>query len=51
MLDIQEDPQADIPSRWHIVIFMVNGKANHVGLSIPNYGLADLSLHGARIIS
>lgn len=51
MLDIQEEPQADIPSRWHIVIFMVNGKANHVGLSIPNYGLADLSLRGARIIS
>ena len=36
---------------WAIVIFMVNGKANHVGLSIPNHGLADLSLLGARLIS
>lgn len=51
MLDIQEEPQTDIQNRWHVVIFMVNGKANHVGLSIPNYGLADLSLLGARIIS
>ena len=51
MLDIQEEPQTDIQNRWHVVIFMVNGKANHVGLSTPNYGLADLSLLGARIIS
>jgi hypothetical protein len=50
MLDIQEELQADIQNRWHVVIFMVNGKANHVGLSIPNYGLADLSLLGARIV-
>ena len=36
---------------WQIVIFTVNGKANHVGLSIPGRGLADLSLLGARIVS
>lgn len=35
---------------WEVVIFMVDGKANHVGLSIPERGLADLSLLGARII-
>lgn len=50
MLDMQE-PQSDMASQWEVVIFVVNGKANHVGLSIPNYGLADLSLLGARIIS
>lgn len=43
--------QTDMAGEWVIVIFMVNGKANHVGLSIPNHGLADLSLHGARLIS
>lgn len=36
--------------QWQAVIFMINGKANHVGLSIPEVGLADLSLLGARII-
>ncbi len=36
--------------RWYIVIFFVEGVANHVGLSIPGRGLADLSLRGARII-
>ena len=50
MPDMQE-PQASIASQWEVVIFVFNGKANHVGLSIPNYGLADLSLLGARIIS
>jgi hypothetical protein len=35
---------------WQVVIFMVNGKANHVGLSIPGHGLADLSLLGARVV-
>lgn len=34
---------------WQVVIFIVNDKANHVGLSIPMLGLADLSLLGARI--
>jgi hypothetical protein len=29
---------------------MVNGKANHTGISIPEYGLADLSLLGARVV-
>lgn len=41
----------DVAGEWEIVIFMVDGKANHVGLSIPNHGLADLSLLGARLIS
>ena len=50
MLDMQE-PQTEMASLWEVVIFEVNGKANHVGLSIPNHGLADLSLLGARIIS
>jgi hypothetical protein len=36
--------------RWYIVIFVVEGVANHVGVSIPGRGLADLSLRGARII-
>ena len=35
---------------WQVVIFMVSGKANHVGLSIPDRGLADLSLLGARVV-
>jgi hypothetical protein len=36
---------------WQVVVFMVNGKANHVGLSIPGVGLADLSFFGARVVS
>jgi len=35
---------------WKIVIFIVDGKANHAGLSIPTHGLADLSLLGARVV-
>lgn len=35
---------------WHVVIFLVNGKANHVGLAIPELGLADLSLFASRIV-
>lgn len=35
---------------WQVVIFMVDGKANHVGLSVPEWGLADLSLLGARLV-
>lgn len=35
---------------WHLVIFLINGKPNHTGLSIPGLGLADLSLLGARIV-
>lgn len=35
---------------WQVVIFMVDGKANHAGLAIPGHGLADLSLRGARIV-
>lgn len=35
---------------WQIVIFVVNNKANHCALSIPNRGMADLSLLGSRII-
>lgn len=37
-------------AEWQVVIFVVDGKANHVGLSIPDRGLADLSLLGARIV-
>lgn len=40
----------DTPDIWKIVIFMVKGKANHSGLSIPSHGLADLSLLGARVV-
>lgn len=36
---------------WRIVIFLIEDKANHVGLDIPELGLADLSLLGARITS
>jgi hypothetical protein len=35
---------------WQVVIFMVNGKANHAGLSISDVGFADLSLLGSRVI-
>jgi hypothetical protein len=38
-------------SLWQVVVFMINGKANHVGLSIPGRGLADLSLLGARVVA
>jgi len=46
-----QEPRTDMITDWSIVIFMINAKANHVGLSIPNRGLADLSLLGARLIS
>lgn len=36
---------------WEVVVFMINGKANHVGLSVPEHGLGDLSLLGARLVS
>jgi len=36
---------------WYVVIFLIDGKANHVGLEIPELGVADLSLLGARIYS
>ena len=38
------------PTRWYVVVFMVNGKANHCGLSVPGAGLADNSLLGARVV-
>lgn len=41
---------APLGTHWQIVIFLVEGKPNHAGLSIPGCGLADLSLLGARII-
>lgn len=50
MFDMRKS-QTGIANQWEVVIFVVNEKANHAGLSIPNYGLADLSLLGARIIS
>ncbi len=42
-------PYSKTSRDWQAVIFVVNGKANHVGLSIPAVGLADLSLLGARV--
>lgn len=48
---ITKMPELEMERQWEIVIFIVNGKANHVGLSIPNYGFADLSLLGARLIA
>ncbi len=41
---------ARVKAHWQIVIFVVDGKANHAGVSIPGHGLADLSLRGARIV-
>jgi len=42
---------APIPSeRWEIVVFMVEGKANHCGIAVPARGLADNSLLGARVV-
>jgi hypothetical protein len=37
-------------AHWQVVIFIVAGKANHCGLSIPGLGLADNSLLGARVV-
>lgn len=47
------EPHGDLSrtrQRWQVVIFIVDGKANHAGLVIPQEGLADLSLLGARIV-
>jgi hypothetical protein len=38
------------PQIWKIIIFVVDGIDNHCGLDIPNIGLADCSLAGARVI-
>jgi len=37
--------------QWQIVIFLIDGRANHAALSIPGHGLGDLSLRGARVIA
>ncbi len=42
--------QTEDRRHWQIVIFLVRGKANHAGLSIPGHGLGDLSLRGARVV-
>lgn len=42
--------EAGPPEVWQIVLFIVDGKPNHAGLSIPERGLADLSLLGARVV-
>jgi acyl-CoA thioesterase FadM len=39
----------DKTKKCHVVIFMVEGNPNHVGLHMPGYGIADLSLIGTRI--
>ena len=44
----QPDSYSD--EKWQVVIFMVDGKANHCGICVPARGLADLSLLGARIV-
>lgn len=49
-MPIKLSQQKNFSNHWEVVIFLVNGKANHVGLSIPHHGLADLSLLGARVI-
>lgn len=36
---------------WSFIIFMVEGKANHVAIGLPEIGVADLSLRGARVIT
>ena len=46
-----EDCGSILSDEWQVVIFDIDGKANHVGLSIPDLGFADLSLLGARIIT
>jgi hypothetical protein len=38
------------PADWQVVILMIEGKANHVGILAPGIGFADLSLAGARIV-
>ena len=45
----RRDPAHD--HDWGLLVFYVDGIANHVGLSIPRLGMADLSLRGARIIA
>lgn len=44
------NPQPVDLTRWYVVVFMVNGKANHCGLSVPGAGFADNSLLGARVV-
>ena len=43
-------PNTFSKTEWQIVVFIIENKANHCGLAVPGYGLADLSLAGARII-
>jgi hypothetical protein len=42
---------APVDNAWDLLVFYVDGNANHVGLRIPRIGIADLSLRGARIIA
>jgi hypothetical protein len=42
---------APVDNAWDLLVFYVEGNANHVGLLIPRLGIADLSLRGARIIA
>jgi hypothetical protein len=44
------NPETFDETRWYVVIFMVDGKANHCGVSVPDAGFADNSLLGARVV-
>ena len=41
--------QVDASKKCCVVIFIVDNSPNHVGLYLPGYGIADLSLIGSRI--
>jgi hypothetical protein len=42
---------APVENGWDLLLFYADGIAHHVGLRIPRFGIADLSLRGARIIA
>ena len=42
---------ASVGNAWELLVFVVDNIAHHVGLRIPQLGIADLSLRGARIIA
>lgn len=42
---------APLDNEWELLVFVVDNIAHHVGLRIPRFGIADLSLRGARIIA
>jgi hypothetical protein len=42
---------APVDNAWELLVFVADNIAHHVGLRIPQIGIADLSLRGARIIA